>query len=88
VVNLAPRPIYPCERTPVPIENKAGWDPEAVWTFCRRKLCCFYRNSNPEPSRTLNFCNFCDTKFNLKKSGRMAVGLFIYARLQYCEKRL
>jgi hypothetical protein len=36
VVNFAPRPIYPCARTPVPNENKAGWDPEAVWTFCRK----------------------------------------------------
>jgi len=30
MVKFASRPIYPRERTPVPIETKAGWDPEAV----------------------------------------------------------
>ena len=77
MVNFAPWPIYHRERTPVPIEKKAGWNPEAVWTFCRRKISCSYRNSNAEPSRLIIFAIFCDTKCNLKKSDRMAVGLFL-----------
>jgi hypothetical protein len=33
VVSITPRPCFtPGERTPVPIEQKAGWAPEPVWT--------------------------------------------------------
>jgi hypothetical protein len=28
----APAALYPGERTPVPIEQEAGWAPETVWT--------------------------------------------------------
>jgi hypothetical protein len=31
VVNTTPRPLYPQERDPVPIEQEAGWAPEPVW---------------------------------------------------------
>jgi hypothetical protein len=32
VVKATPRPLYPCERAPVPIVNEAGWAPGPVWT--------------------------------------------------------
>jgi hypothetical protein len=28
----APAVLYPREKTPVPIVQEAGWDPEPVWT--------------------------------------------------------
>ena len=34
VVNTTPRPLYPRERTPVPVEQEAGWAPKLV---CRRE---------------------------------------------------
>jgi hypothetical protein len=33
VVNVTPQSLYPLEETAVPIENEAGWSPEAVWAF-------------------------------------------------------
>jgi hypothetical protein len=37
VVNFTSWLLYLWERTPVPIESEAGWAPELVWTFWRRK---------------------------------------------------
>jgi hypothetical protein len=31
VVNTTPRPLYPRERTPVPVEQETGWAPNLVW---------------------------------------------------------
>ena len=32
VVNPTPRPLYPRERSPVPIAQEAAWVPGPVWT--------------------------------------------------------
>jgi hypothetical protein len=37
VVDITLRPLYLWERTPVPLEQEAGWTPESVWTFWRRE---------------------------------------------------
>ena len=36
VVNATPRPLYPRERYPVPIVEKAGWAPGPVWRQVRK----------------------------------------------------
>jgi len=38
VVSFTSRPLCHRERTPLPIEFKAGWATEAVWTFWRRQI--------------------------------------------------
>jgi len=50
VVNFTPRPLHDLERTPVNIEQAAGWAPESVWTFCRSDKFFPYWDSNPGPS--------------------------------------
>jgi hypothetical protein len=37
VIYFTPCPLYPHERTPVPIKQDTGWAPEPVWTFRRRE---------------------------------------------------
>ena len=36
-VSGQPRPLYPRDRTPVPIKWEIGWAPEKVWTSWRRE---------------------------------------------------
>jgi hypothetical protein len=36
-VNFTPRPLYPQEKTPVPIEQKAGRAPESVWAVLENR---------------------------------------------------
>ena len=33
MISFTSRPLYPRERTPVPIKQEAGWAPKLVWTF-------------------------------------------------------
>jgi hypothetical protein len=47
VANLTFRPLYPRERTPVSIEQEAGWDTEPVWTI--RKI---YKDLSPTGIKT------------------------------------
>jgi hypothetical protein len=37
VVKFMPSWFIPRERTPITIEEKAGWAQELVWNFCRRE---------------------------------------------------
>lgn len=39
VVNYAPWPLYPRERTAVSIGEKSGWAPKPVWTVWRGEKC-------------------------------------------------
>jgi len=38
VVNNMPRPPYPLDRTPLPIEQEAGWAPETILTIWGREI--------------------------------------------------
>jgi len=44
----------PRERTPVPMDQKTGWDLEPLWTFPRRKIPCPYWKSNQDYSVVLS----------------------------------
>jgi hypothetical protein len=37
MVNITLWPLYPRERTPVHVEEEAGWASEAIWTFGEEK---------------------------------------------------
>jgi len=37
VVNFTPWPPYPQEGMPVPIDYKAGWAPQSVWTILKEE---------------------------------------------------
>jgi len=37
IANFMPRPLYPRQRTPVPIKQEFGWAPEPVWAYWRTK---------------------------------------------------
>jgi hypothetical protein len=37
VVNITPRPLYPWEGIPMPIEREAGRVPGSVWTLWKRE---------------------------------------------------
>ena len=49
MIYFTPCPLYPLERTPVPIEYETGWAPEPVF-LKKRKVFCSYWNSIPGPS--------------------------------------
>ena len=50
MVKFTPRPLYPRERTKIPIELVAGWAPEPIWSFSTEKNLSPCRNSNPGSS--------------------------------------
>jgi len=37
VVNITPLPLYPLDRTPLPIEQEAGWTQETILTIWGRE---------------------------------------------------
>lgn len=48
ILGKGPRPLYPRERTPVPLQYEAGWDPAPVWTIPEKiKYIASYGDSNP-----------------------------------------
>jgi hypothetical protein len=55
------RALPPGKGPPVPIVQKAGWSPEAVWTQRKNPL-CLCRGSNLEGSTHLKYFQMTDIK--------------------------
>lgn len=53
MVTVTLLPLYPREGTPLRFEQEAGWTSESDWTFWRREVSCFHRNSSPGPSASI-----------------------------------
>jgi hypothetical protein len=55
--------LYPKERTPVPLEYKAVWDPKLAWVFWRRGILYMqYRNSMEQDVDLLTSTYFVHSK--------------------------
>jgi hypothetical protein len=50
-VNATPRPLYPLERTPVPVVQEVRWAPrDGLDGSGEEGILCQHKDSNPEPS--------------------------------------
>jgi len=68
-VNFTSRPLYPQERTPVPIEQKAGLAPDPVWTVLvkTKSLVCTRTRIADRPARSQSLRGLITTRIWLDR---------------------